>query len=72
MSFDVKRLGAADLGLMKDLLRLFGEVFAEPDTYLARMPSDAYLRQRLGDDTFLAVVALVQTARWSAALPLMN
>lgn len=58
MSFTTRQLGAADLDQMKVLLRLFGEVFAEPDTYQGAVPSDAYLRDRLGDQAFLAVAAL--------------
>jgi aminoglycoside 3-N-acetyltransferase I len=60
MSFATRHLGAADVDLMKALLRLFGEVFVEPDTYQSAIPSDAYLLARLSDDTFLAVVALDQ------------
>jgi aminoglycoside 3-N-acetyltransferase I len=58
MSFTTKRLGAADLDQMKALLRLFGEVFNEPDTYHGAVPGDTYLRERLCDDTFFCVVAL--------------
>lgn len=58
MTFTTKLLGATDLDLMKALLRLFGEVFAEPGTYQDAVPRDAYLLERLSDSTFLAVVAL--------------
>ena len=58
MNFTTKLLGAADLEQMKALLRLFGEVFNEPDTYQSAVPRDAYLRERLNDKTFLAVIAL--------------
>jgi aminoglycoside 3-N-acetyltransferase I len=61
MSFTTKRLGAADLELMKRLVRLFGEVFGEPDTYQRAIPSDAYLLDRLRDETFFAVAALDQS-----------
>jgi aminoglycoside 3-N-acetyltransferase I len=61
MSFTTKRLGASDLELMKRLLRLFGEVFGEPDTYQGAIPGNAYLLDRLRDQTFFAVAALDQS-----------
>jgi aminoglycoside 3-N-acetyltransferase I len=60
MGFTTKRLDAADLDQMKTLLRLFGEVFNEPDTYQSAVPSDAYLRERLSDMAFFCVVAVDQ------------
>ena len=57
MSFTTKRLGAADLVAMKALLRLFGEVFGDLETYQGAVPSDAYLLGRLRDKTFFAVAA---------------
>jgi aminoglycoside 3-N-acetyltransferase I len=58
MTFTTKLLGAADLEQMKSLLRMFGEAFGEPDTYQAAVPSDAYLLDRLEDQSFFAVAAL--------------
>ncbi|MDQ8732780.1 GNAT family N-acetyltransferase [Bradyrhizobium sp. LHD-71] len=58
MSFTTKRLDVGDLDQMKDLLRLFGEVFGEPGTFQGAPPSDGYLVARLRDETFSAVVAL--------------
>jgi aminoglycoside 3-N-acetyltransferase I len=57
MGFTTKRLDAADLAAMKALLRLFGEVFGDLDTYQAAVPSDAYLLGLLRDETFFAVAA---------------
>jgi len=57
MSFTTKMLGAADLAAMKALLRLFGEVFGDLDTYQGAVPSDAYLLGLLRDATFFAVAA---------------
>jgi aminoglycoside 3-N-acetyltransferase I len=57
MSFTTKRLGAAELDRMKGLLRLFGEVFDDLDTYQGAVPSDAYLLGLLRDATFFAVAA---------------
>jgi aminoglycoside 3-N-acetyltransferase I len=57
MGFTTKRLDAADLAAMKALLRLFGEVFGDVDTYQGAVPSDAYLLGLLRDETFFAVAA---------------
>ena len=57
MGFTTKRLDAADLAAMKAVLRLFGEVFDDLDTYQGAVPSDAYLLGLLRDETFFAVAA---------------
>ena len=57
MSFTTGLLGSADLASMKALLRLFGDVFEDPQSYQSAVPSDAYLLARLHDETFFAVVA---------------
>lgn len=56
--YSTKRLGESDLAEMKALLRLFGDVFEDPDSYHAHVPSDAYLHERLADGGFFAVVAV--------------
>ena len=48
----------ADLQTLKELLQLFGEVFEEPETYQAAVPSDSYLESLLGDPNFLALAAI--------------
>jgi aminoglycoside 3-N-acetyltransferase I len=58
MGFTTKQLDAADLAAMKGMLRLFGEVFGDLDTYQGAVPSDAYLLGLLRDETFFAVSAL--------------
>jgi hypothetical protein len=40
-----RRLTCADVPLLKDLLRVFGEAFDEVDTYQRSVPSDDYLRR---------------------------
>src|SRR5690349_6859089 len=57
MSFTTKLLGAGDLDGMKALLRLFGVAFEDPENYQSKVPGDAYLLERLRDETFFAVVA---------------
>jgi aminoglycoside 3-N-acetyltransferase I len=57
MGFTTKRLDAADLAAMKAVLRLFGDVFGDLDTYQGAVPSDAYLLGLLRDETFFAIAA---------------
>ena len=49
----------SDIEQLKELLNVFGEVFGEPETYQASVPSDSYLESLLGDDTFIALVAVI-------------
>lgn len=48
----------ADLPLLKALLKVFGEVFEEPETYQGAIPSDKYLEALLASETFIPLVAL--------------
>jgi aminoglycoside 3-N-acetyltransferase I len=59
-SFDYayRQLTCADVPLLKDLLRVFGEAFDEVDTYQRSVPSDDYLTRLLSKQHFIAVVAL--------------
>lgn len=58
MPFTVRRLTPADIGLCRKLNALFGEAFAEPETYGGVPPDDAYLRDLLGKEHIFALVAL--------------
>jgi aminoglycoside 3-N-acetyltransferase I len=58
MAHVYKHLSAADVPVLKDLLAVFGEAFAEPATYLGAVPSDGYLQGLLKKPHFLAVVAM--------------
>lgn len=58
MPVDYRQLKPSDLVLMKRLLTMFGEVFNEVDTYSGNRPSDDYLRNLLGGESFIALVAL--------------
>ncbi len=53
-----RRLTGADVPLLKDLLRVFGEAFDEVDTYQRSVPSDDYLTRLLSKQHFIAVVAM--------------
>ena len=54
----LRRLAPADVPLLRKLNALFGDAFAEPETYTAEPPSDAYLQDLLAKEHVLALVAL--------------
>ena len=54
----IRRLTPADLRLLRRLNALFGDAFAEPETYTAEPPSDAYLEGLLGKEHIVVVAAL--------------
>jgi aminoglycoside 3-N-acetyltransferase I len=56
---ELRVLGAGDVVTLRAMSAMFGRVFAEPDTYGAHAPDDAYLQRLLGSDTFIAIAALV-------------
>jgi aminoglycoside 3-N-acetyltransferase I len=56
--YTYQRLTCADVSLLKDLLRVFGEAFGEVDTYQHFVPSDDYLTRLLSKQHFIAVAAV--------------
>lgn len=46
---------------MRAMLALFGEVFGDPESYLAKQPDDDYLRHLLSSETFIAIAAFRET-----------
>src|SRR3712207_4960997 len=54
----LRRLTPADVPLLRQLNTLFGAAFAEPGTYTAEPPSDAYLHGLLAKEHVFALVAL--------------
>ena len=56
--FSIRQLTSDDGALLKALLTVFGEAFAEIETYTAAQPSGAYLEHLLSGDSFIALVAL--------------
>ncbi|GJD96523.1 AAC(3)-I family aminoglycoside N-acetyltransferase [Methylobacterium iners] len=54
----LRRLGPTEIPLMRGLNALFGEAFAEPETYGAQPPGDLYLADLLGKDHVIALAAL--------------
>jgi aminoglycoside 3-N-acetyltransferase I len=57
-TYGFRRLASADVGLLKELLRVFGDAFNEAGTYQGAVPTDAYLARLLGRDHFIAVAAM--------------
>jgi aminoglycoside 3-N-acetyltransferase I len=57
-SVTIRRLGPADLSLLRRLNALFGEAFADPETYTGAPPDDAYLEGLLAKEHVFPVVAL--------------
>ncbi len=58
MNISFKLLAGTDPPLLKELLGVFAEAFADRETYLGAIPSDAYLKALLEKDHFIALVAL--------------
>ncbi len=58
MSIRICQLTTNDIGLMQSLLTTFSEAFDKIDTYGGNQPSEEYLRQLLGGDSFVAVAAI--------------
>ena len=55
--FAIHRLSSSDIALMRRLNALFGDVFAEPETYGAQPPTDEYLKDLLAKDHVVVLVA---------------
>ncbi len=58
MSATILQLGADNVGLMNELLTVFGNAFDDVPTYTARRPAAEYLRRLLDGDSCIALVAM--------------
>ncbi len=58
MNYKLKQLMSHDLELMNSLLDCFGEAFNDRDTYGDNRPNEDYMRELLGSDSFIAIVAI--------------
>jgi aminoglycoside 3-N-acetyltransferase I len=56
--FSLRRLAPTDAALMHGVLTMFGEAFADVQTYGQARPRAEYLERLLGSDTFIALAAL--------------
>lgn len=55
---EIRALDRNDIPLMRQMLDMFGTTFEDHPTYCAHQPDDAYLRDLLGNNGFLAIAAL--------------
>lgn len=60
VSYEIKTLGSSNLELINSLLDCFGEVFEEQETYCENRADADYIKNLLGSDTFIALVALLE------------
>jgi aminoglycoside 3-N-acetyltransferase I len=58
MEYLYKQLNISDVELLKQLLKVFGEVFEDTATYQGAVPSDEYLSSLLAGPVFISLVAL--------------
>jgi aminoglycoside 3-N-acetyltransferase I len=56
--YTCRQLTYADVSLLRDMLRVFGEAFGESDTYNHFAPSEDYLTRLLSKQYFIAVAAM--------------
>ena len=57
----IRRLGPADVRLLRKLNALFGDAFAERETYGGEPPTDSYLESLLARNHVIVIVALAGT-----------
>lgn len=58
MNYSYKQLNVSDVGLLKQLLKVFGDAFKDTDTYQGAVPSDEHLSSLLAGPVFISLVAL--------------
>lgn len=56
----IQRLSKEKIPEFRELIRIFGEVFEEPDTYQFNKVSTAYLQERVSDPNFICLTAQVE------------
>jgi aminoglycoside 3-N-acetyltransferase I len=56
--FVIHQLGSADIPLMEGMLTMFGEAFADVETYGKARPAKAYLERLLVSDDFITLAAV--------------
>jgi aminoglycoside 3-N-acetyltransferase I len=58
VGYSLRRLGADDVGLARQLNAMFGTAFDEPDTYEGNPPAEVYLAEVLAKAHVIALVAV--------------
>lgn len=56
-AYEIKRLRAVDVGVMRALNAMFARAFDDPESYAAHPPDGAYLREVLGRPHVVVLVA---------------
>ncbi len=56
----IERLGPSDVGVMRQVNALFGQVFEMPEEYGSKPPSDDYLNELLADGKFVTLAAILK------------
>lgn len=56
-AYRVQALGPGDHQLLAGMMTMFGEAFADRETYTAARPGKAYIERLLGSDHFVAIAA---------------
>jgi aminoglycoside 3-N-acetyltransferase I len=59
--YRIQHLSPDDAPLAEALMTVFGDAFADAETYCARRPGSAYVRRLLASDSFIALVAREET-----------
>jgi len=57
-NFRILQLTENDLSLMHAMMEMFGEAFADMETYVDKAPGEDYTRGLLNSDSFIALAAL--------------
>jgi len=60
MTYEIVRLGPADVWQFEAMMTLFGEAFDEVETYCNHRPSQGYITELLESDSFIAIATLEQ------------
>ena len=58
VTYSVRQVSAAEVGLLEAVSTMFGEAFDDLETYTALRPDVAYLRSLLASPTFIALAAM--------------
>ena len=58
MSYTYKQLSTADVEILKELLKVFGDAFNDSDAYQSAVPSNSYLEATLSKPHVIIVAAL--------------
>src|SRR5690349_3957269 len=54
-TLNARLLSASDVGMLRDILAVFGQAFEDEDTYSRKQPTDEYLKDLLCGGSFIAI-----------------